>query len=590
MRQSARVLCHACRVHVRRDFPYCLHCGTLRRRAKVVEFEAPTLRSADGAQVFHVAEAVTTIGRDAANALVLDDPSVSRLHAEISRTGAGFRIRDVGSFNGTAVDDRATLPEGTLLHDGATVQIGDVDLIFEQPRSVAIGSRTFAVTSRDTRLAVAAEQQVATATEPLGARPRRRTGWALKQVPDGRGKAQWVLRNTRNGQYLQLDERDRFIWEQIDGEATVRDLLFAYAQEYGELALARIERALRAFDGIGLLRGVSDSASDDNVSLLRRAGRRTLTALTKLEVSFASIDSLFERLYQAAGWRLFTRTAVLVMWVAIIGGGVEFWRARRHHQLFNIGGAGVWGAVVLGVIYLFALTLHESAHALAVKSYGRRVTRGGFMMMMGMPFAFVDTSDMWFGTRWSRLVVTLSGPLSTAALAGGCATVAAEVANPVVAGMAFQLAVGLYLNTLYNLNPLMPLDGYQALADVLRVPRLREEAMAYACRGVWRDIGHRHRPRWRDLGMLLYGVAATACTYLFLWLGVKTWNGRVGSAVDRHLHPPLNVLVVIAAIGLVMFPVWHRFARKLRVLASTGWRRARRPQRGTATDEAEAFA
>lgn len=590
MREAARVLCEACRVHVRRDFPYCLHCGTLRKRAKVIDFEAPMLRSDDGDHVFHLADEVTTIGRDPANGVVLDDPSVSRTHAEIVRTGAGFRLRDVGSFNGTSVDDRSTLPEGTLLHDGARLQIGDVDLTFEQPRSVEIGSRTFAVTSRQTRLAVAAEQQAPTATEPLSARPRRRTGWALKQVPDGRGKAQWVLRNTRTGQYLQLEDRDRFIWEQIDGEATVRDLLFAYAQEFGELALNRIERNLRAFDAIGLLRGISDAQPSEHASFARRAGKRTLNALTKLELSFSSIDSMFERLYRAGGWRLFSRTAVLLMWAVIVGGGVEFWRARRHHQLFNIGGAGVWGAVALGVIYLFALMLHESAHALAVKSYGRRVTRGGFMMMMGMPFAFVDTSDMWFGTRWSRLVVTLSGPLSTAALAGVCATVSAEVADPVVAGMAFQLSVGLYLNTLYNFNPLMPLDGYQALADVLRVPRLREEAMAYACRGFWRDAVRRHVPRWRELGLLLYGVAAIVCTYLFLWLGVKTWNGRLGATVDRHLHPPLNVVVVVAAIGLVMFPVWYRFARKLRVIALRLWRRLRPAPRALTAEEAEVFA
>lgn len=530
------------------------------------------------------------IGRDAANTVVLDDPSVSRAHAVITRTGTGFRLRDAGSFNGTAVDGQTTPAEGTLLHDGARVQIGDVDLTFEQPRSVEIGSRTFAVTSHQTQLAVAAEQQAPTATESLSARPRRRSGWAIKQVPDGRGRAHWVLRNTKAGTYLQLDDRDRFIWEQIDGEATVRDLLFAYAQEFGELALARIERTLRAFDEIGLLRGISAPQASDSASFIRRAGRRTIGALTKLELSVSGIDSIFGRIYLAGGWRLFTRTSVTLMWLVIAGGAVEFWRARRHHHLFNIGGAGVWGAITLGVVFLIALMLHESAHALAVKSYGRRVTRGGFMMMMGMPFAFVDTSDMWFGTRWARLVVTLSGPLSTAALAGGFATVSAEVADPVVAGMAFQLAVGLYLNTLYNFNPLMPLDGYQALADVLRVPKLREEAMSYAFRGVWRDAARRHVPRWRELGLLLYGVGATVCTYLFLWLGVKTWNGRVGAAVDRHLHPPLNFLVIVAAIGLVMFPVWYRFARKLRTVVADGWQRMRRVTSAPAGDDAEVFA
>ena len=141
------------------------------------------------------------------------------------------------------------------------------------------------------------------------------------------------------------------------------------------------------------------------------------------------------------------------------------------------------GAVAVGIAYLVALVLHELTHALAVKSYGRRVTRGGFMMMMGMPFAFVDTSDMWFGTRWSRIVVTLSGPLSTLGLAGALRVGRRVRRRPGRVGIAFQLAFGLYLNSLYNLNPLMPLDGYQALADALRQPRLRAEASAYFTRG-----------------------------------------------------------------------------------------------------------
>ena len=62
---------------------------------------------------------------------------------------------------------------------------------------------------------------------------------------------------------------------------------------------------------------------------------------------------------------------------------------------------------------------------------------------------------------------------------------AAYAPDPRVAGVAFQLAFGLYINTAYNLNPLMRRwTGYQALADALRQPRLREEAPAYFTNGV----------------------------------------------------------------------------------------------------------
>jgi putative peptide zinc metalloprotease protein len=153
--------------------------------------------------------------------------------------------------------------------------------------------------------------------------------------------------------------------------------------------------------------------------------------------------------------------------------------------------------------------------------------------------------------------------LSTAALAGGLALGAAYVPNPIAAGICFQLAFGLYLNTLYNFNPLMPLDGYQALSDVLRLPRLREEAMAYATKGFWRDIFSRRRPGAKQVGLAVYGLAAVVATFLFLALGIVTWQSQLGGMVREYLPPPLDVVVVVAVIGLLTFPIWLRIAKKL---------------------------
>ena len=45
-----------------------------------------------------------TIGRDARNDVVLDDPRVSRRHALLRKVGEAFRIEDLGSTNGTYVN------------------------------------------------------------------------------------------------------------------------------------------------------------------------------------------------------------------------------------------------------------------------------------------------------------------------------------------------------------------------------------------------------------------------------------------------------------------------------------------------------
>lgn len=65
---------------------------------------------------------VTNIGRHPEADIFFDDVTVSRRHAEITRTGASFELVDQRSLNGTYVNgervDRATLTDGTEIRVG----------------------------------------------------------------------------------------------------------------------------------------------------------------------------------------------------------------------------------------------------------------------------------------------------------------------------------------------------------------------------------------------------------------------------------------------------------------------------------------
>lgn len=71
---------------------------------------------------------VTTAGRHPEADLFLDDVTVSRRHAEFARVDAGFRIRDVGSLNGTYLNGER-VDDGPLAN-GDEVQIGRYKLAF----------------------------------------------------------------------------------------------------------------------------------------------------------------------------------------------------------------------------------------------------------------------------------------------------------------------------------------------------------------------------------------------------------------------------------------------------------------------------
>ena len=69
-----------------------------------------------------------TIGRSPEADVFLDDVTVSRRHAVLSRQGVGFSIEDLGSLNGTFVNRRRV--DSQRLEDGDEVQIGKYKLTF----------------------------------------------------------------------------------------------------------------------------------------------------------------------------------------------------------------------------------------------------------------------------------------------------------------------------------------------------------------------------------------------------------------------------------------------------------------------------
>lgn len=86
--------------------------------------DTPYLRLEDSGTVFELHNEVNTVGRGEGVDISLDDPSVSRLHAELVRRGPHVYVSDLGlSSNGTRVNGRPigrrVLADGDVLSFGA---------------------------------------------------------------------------------------------------------------------------------------------------------------------------------------------------------------------------------------------------------------------------------------------------------------------------------------------------------------------------------------------------------------------------------------------------------------------------------------
>lgn len=86
------------------------------------------LESAAGERIRLAASSRVSIGRALDNDIVIGDASVSRHHAAIEANGAGYRVVDLDSQNGSFVNGQR-IAEAPLT-DGAAVRFGDVTYVF----------------------------------------------------------------------------------------------------------------------------------------------------------------------------------------------------------------------------------------------------------------------------------------------------------------------------------------------------------------------------------------------------------------------------------------------------------------------------
>src|SRR4051794_39120649 len=87
-----------------------------------------------------VGEEPVTIGRQIANMIVIEDTEASRFHCVVEKVAAGYRVRDLGSRNGTKVGGK--IVKVALLDDGDVITIGKTEMKLVLSESSAPAARS----------------------------------------------------------------------------------------------------------------------------------------------------------------------------------------------------------------------------------------------------------------------------------------------------------------------------------------------------------------------------------------------------------------------------------------------------------------
>ena len=148
-----------------------------------------------------------TLGRRSDNDVVVDETTVSRRHALIMETPAGFVVRDLSTTNGTFVNrDNIGLGERLLTHgDEIRLAGSEVRLVFRQEGPSTV------------------KMDVGQATGPIDLprhEGRGREREELEQAIAGKDAGLLTLLRARKGSVVSRDDIQRHIWPELTDGAT----------------------------------------------------------------------------------------------------------------------------------------------------------------------------------------------------------------------------------------------------------------------------------------------------------------------------------------------------------------------------------
>jgi len=368
--------------------------------------------------------------------------------------------------------------------------------------------------------------------------------------------------------YMRLNAEERFAFDLMNGKRTVKQIVVEHFRRFGTFSLSQVA------DLVDEMRH-NNFFVQGYVSIVDRAreGKRARSRLPRPIRQFREVRRIETRaahrfsaaMYRRGGWVFFTKPAAIVESALSVVGVVAFALVLGQGKYSLLGRSAATGVVVLYGIQLFSTFIHESGHALGNVHSTRRIIAAGFMLYLGIPAFFIETTDMWMATRRQRLVAAWAGPFSECVLAGAASIVALALPASGFTAFLFRFSVLSYIAIGQNLIPFLRLDGYYILMDALDEVNLRERSFEFLRDDLLSKLRARGRFTREEKMFTSYGVLAALFTVFAVGFSIVFWSRIFSDAVRSAWRAGLLPgLLVSGLLLLVVAPLIRGLTRLVR--------------------------
>ncbi len=294
-----------------------------------------------------------------------------------------------------------------------------------------------------------------------------------------RGEKWYVLRDPFNNRFFRVQPSAYDFIMRLQPDRTVEEVWIAGMKEFPETApgQADVVMLLGQLYSMNLLE--TEVSPDTRQIFSRYSTNRRKELLSRL------MNIMFIRLPLFDPEKLLTRFSWLIHRILSVPGAVVWfitlcWAAKLVADNADIAfdsAQAVLASDNLFLLYLgliFVKAFHELGHAAVCHRYGGEVHTMGLMFMIFTPLPYMDATSSWgFRSRWQRAFVGAAGMLAELFVASLAAIYWAISAQGPLHSLAYNIMFVASVSTLlFNANPLLRLDGYYILSDLLDIPNL----------------------------------------------------------------------------------------------------------------------
>ena len=306
------------------------------------------------------------------------------------------------------------------------------------------------------------------------------------------GEVSYVVKVPEAESFNRLGELDWDVLTLCDGTRTPAEVSAAFNERFPENPLSESEIAT-FLDGIDPQLW-EQSPAQKNLCILekiRDERRQRVNRANILSIYFSAYDPdrALNWLIRYTRW-LFTPhfflASLVAFGIAAAFVAADYERIRQDtHAFYSFSGRTFYDLAVLWIILFFILGPHEFAHGLACKNYGGEVHHMGFMLLYFSPAFYTDCTDMHLFDKTSKRIWMIIAGIWLTLWQSCLAIFVYFLARPgsAVSNLAYEFGLMAGVLGFLQLNPLLKIDGYYVLGQILHVDDLFENSFAYV--GAW---------------------------------------------------------------------------------------------------------